>query len=120
MTSLKHKTSPTLTRGTIDWRKIATDTAMSRQYNANLLASTVAMPDLAYEEFNELVLAAGAETALLVKSTCDDWFQFSLDDLAPAIAERNTIIHTLRSTRHLPPSIITTLRDSLHRLSKHV
>jgi hypothetical protein len=56
---------------------------------------------------------------LLVKSTCDDWFQFSLDDLAPAIAEQNSIIHALCSARHLPPSIVTTLRGSLQRLLKH-
>ena len=52
--------------------------------------------------------------------TCEDWFQFSLDNLTPTIAERNEILHALRSAQHLPPSIITTLCDSLQRLSKHV
>jgi hypothetical protein len=120
MTSLKHKTIPTLTRGTIDWRRIAADKATSRHYNEILLASTESMTEMAYDVFKELIIAAGTKAALLVKSTCDDWFQFSLDDLAPTIKERNKIILALRSTQHLPPSIVTTLCESLQRLSKHV
>jgi hypothetical protein len=73
MTSLKHKTSTTLTRGTIDWRKIASNTATNKHYNNILLASTETIA-MSYEDFNESIIAAGTEAALSVKSTCDNWF----------------------------------------------
>ncbi len=120
MTLLKHMATPALTRGTIDWNKIATDQTTARRYNEILLTSTKSTSEIPYRDFNNLILAAGTETALLVTSTCDDWFQFLVNDLAPMIAERNGIIHTLRSACNLPPSIIITLCDSLQRLSKHV
>ena len=120
MTSLKHTASPELTRGKIDWNKIATDHTTARSYNAFLLTYIEPTAKIPYSDFNNLILAAGNDTALLVTSICDDWFQFSVNDLAPLIAERNSFIHTLRSARDLPPSIVNTLRDSLHRLSKNV
>jgi hypothetical protein len=119
MMSLKHKISTTLTRGTIDWCKIASNTATNKHYNNILLASTETIA-MSYEDFNKSIIAAGTEAALRVISTCDNWFQFSVSDLAPIIAERNEVLDALRSTKSLPPSIVATMRDSLQCLSKHV
>ncbi len=61
----------------------------------------VAMP---YEDFNELIIATGTEAALLVKSTCKGWFQFSVSDLAPTIAERNELLNALHLAK-APPAL---------------
>jgi hypothetical protein len=119
MTTLKHKMSTTLTHGTIDWRKIASNTAINEHYNNILLASTE-MIAMSYEDFNKSIIAAGTEAALLVKSTCKNWFQFSVSNLAPIIAERNEVLDALGSAKSLPPSIIATMHDSLQCLLKHV
>jgi hypothetical protein len=42
---------------------------------------------MSYKEFNDAIKKAGEETAFLVKSRCDDWFQFNADKLAPSIEE---------------------------------
>ncbi len=105
MTSLKHKMSTTLTHGTINWHKIASNTATIKHYNNILLASTE-MIAMSYEDFNKSIIAAGTEAALLVKSTCDNWFQFSVSDLAPIIAERNEVLNALHSAKvYHPPSL---------------
>ncbi len=44
---------------------------------------------MSYEEFNDAIKKAGEETALLVKSRVDDWFQFNADKLVPFIEEHN-------------------------------
>ncbi len=119
MTSLKHKTSTTLTHGTIGWRKIASNTATNEHYNNILLASTETIA-MSYEDFNKSIIAASTEAALLVKPTCDNWFQFPVSDLAPIIAERNEVLDALHSAKSLLPSIVATMRDSLQRLLKHV
>jgi hypothetical protein len=88
MTSLKHKATTTLTRGTIDWRKISSDQATNEHYNNILLETTAQQTSaISYKDFNELIIAAGTKAALLVKSTCNGWFQFSVRDLTPPIAE---------------------------------
>ena len=66
-----------------------------------------------YELFNDAIKQAGKETATLVKSQNDDWFQFSRDDLVPCIEEQNEILHALCSSADLPPSIADTMRTSL-------
>ena len=83
MTSLKQKMTTALTCGTINWRKIATDQATSEHYTKILLATTEPVNAMPYEDFNALIIAAGTEAALLVNSTCDDWFQFSLLEAVP-------------------------------------
>jgi hypothetical protein len=72
------------------------------------------------EDFNEAIKKAGEETALLVGSRCDSWFQFNIADLAPPIEERNQFLHALRSSADLPPSILDSMRTQLQCLNKNV
>jgi hypothetical protein len=55
-----------------------------------------------------------------VKSQQADWFQFSHETLVPPINKQNEILHTLRLSTDLPPSIIDSMGYSLQRLSKLV
>ena len=119
LTSLKRTASTALHRGTTDWRKIATDQPTQQRYN-ELLETNVDLPDMSYEDFNDAIHKAGAETALIVNSRCEDWFQFNLADLVPPIEERDHLLHTLRSSTDLPPSIVDSMRVQLHCLNKHV
>ena len=73
-----------------------------------------------YEDFNKEIKKAGANTALLVKSKCNDWFLFNQDYIAPPIDERNQLLYALRSTASLPPSIADVMRDALARLNKTI
>jgi hypothetical protein len=73
-----------------------------------------------YEAFNNAIKKAGEETALLVGSRCNDWFQFNADKLAPPIEERNLLLHALRSSANLPPSIVDSMRVQRQCLNKHV
>jgi hypothetical protein len=75
---------------------------------------------MSYEEFNDAIKKAGEETALLVKSRCDNWFQFSTDELVPFIDERNQLLHALRSSANLPPSIADSMRVHIQCLNKNV
>jgi len=113
LTSLKRTNSHALVCGSTDWRKIATDHNTRQRYNALLLAATEDEDDMPYELFNDAIKQAGKETATLVKSQNDDWFQFSRDDLVPCIEEQNEILHALCSSADLPPSIADTMRTSL-------
>jgi len=120
LTSLKRTTSTALHRGTTDWRKIATDQPTQQRYN-ELLADAIAdLNDMSYDAFNDAIRKAGEETALIVGSRCEDWFQFNLTDLIPPIEERNHLLHALRSSTDLPPSIIDSMRVQLQCLNKHV
>jgi hypothetical protein len=76
ITSLKHKLSTAIDRGTTNWGKIVEDKAMNTRYNDTLLAATNNdyMP---YEDFHDKIKKAGNDTALLVKSKGDDWFIFN-------------------------------------------
>jgi hypothetical protein len=72
-----------------------------------------------YEDFNDIIKKVGEETALLVGSQCDDWFQFNIADLTPTIEERNQLLHELRSAADLPPSILDSMRTHVStRMSK--
>jgi hypothetical protein len=73
-----------------------------------------------YEDFNDIIKKAGEETALLVGSLCDDWFQFNIADLTPPIEEHNQLLHELRSATDLPPSILDSMRTQLQCLNKNV
>jgi hypothetical protein len=75
---------------------------------------------MSYEEFNDTIKNAGEETALLVKSRCDDWFQFNAEELAPPIEECNQLFHTLCSSASLSPSIVDSMRVQLQCLNKNV
>jgi hypothetical protein len=89
LTSLKRTYSTACFRGTTDWRKIVTDPTTRRRYNDLLAEATNDSPDMPYEDFNDIIKKAGEETALLVGSRCDDWFQFNIAELTPTIEERN-------------------------------
>ncbi len=86
MMLLKHRASTALTQGTTDWQKIATHNPTRTQYNNILLAATDSVA-MSYKDFNNAIITAGADTALLFQSTHTNWFQFLLDNLAPIIAE---------------------------------
>ncbi len=75
---------------------------------------------MSYEEFNDTIKKTGEETALLVKSRCDDWFQFNTDELVPFIEERNQLLHALCSSANLPPSIADSMGVQLQCLNKNV
>lgn len=120
LTSLKRTASTALHCGTTDWRKIETDQPTRQRYNDLLTDATVDLPDMSYEDFNDAIHKAGEETALLVGSRCEDWFQFNLADLVPPIEERNQLLHALPSSADLPPSIIYSMRVQLQCLNKHV
>ncbi len=54
MMSLKHKMSTTLTRGTINWHKIASNTATNEHYN-NVLLASIEMIAMSCEDFNKSI-----------------------------------------------------------------
>ena len=120
LTSLKRTDSSTLHCGKTDWRKIATDQPTRQRYNDLLSEAIVNLNAMPYEDFNDAILKAGKETALIAGSRCEDWFQFNLVDLVPAIEGRNQLLHALRSSSDLPPSIIETMRTQLQNLNKTV
>ncbi len=124
LTSLKKVNSTALNHGTTDWWKIATDPSTTQCYNdalANLLNDTTAnSPDMPIEVFNEVIKKAGEDTALLVESPCDNWFHFNADELAPSIEERDQVLHALRFSANLPPSIADSLHVQLRCLNKNV
>jgi len=120
LTSLKRTASHALTCGSTDWRKIATDPTTKQHYNSLLLAATKNDNEMPYTVFNDAIKKAGEEATTLVKSQQADWFQFSRASLVPHINERNELLHTLRSSSDLPPSIIESMQTSLRRLSKLV
>jgi hypothetical protein len=119
LTLLKRSDSTALTQGTTDWQKIATDEPTKQRYT-NLLANATDSADMSYEEFNDIIKTAGEDTALLVKSRCDDWFQFNADELVPFIEERSQLLHALRSSANLPPSIADSMHVQLQCLNKNV
>ncbi len=119
LTLLKRADSTALTQGTTDWRKIVTDKPTKQRYN-NLLANATDSANVSYEEFNDTFKNADEETALLVKSRCDDWFQFNADKLVPFIEECNQLLHALRFSANLPPSIADYMRVQLQCLNKNV
>jgi hypothetical protein len=117
---LKHKTSTgALDRGTTDWRKIVEDKPRNILYNDILLAATN-NDFMLYKDFHEEIKKAGADTALLAKSTCDDWFLFNQEYIAPPIDEHNQLLHALRSTATLPLSIADAVQDALTHLNKTI
>jgi hypothetical protein len=73
-----------------------------------------------YKDFNNAVKEAGKETALLVRSRCENWFLVSLNKLIPIIEEHNNVLSTIFSSTNFPPSIATAMCDSLRSQSKHV
>ncbi len=110
LTLLQRTDSTPLTRGTTDWQKIATNEPTRQYYNDLLADATTDLPDMSYEAFKDAIKKAGEETALLVGSRCNDWFQFNADKLAPPIEERNLPLHALCSSANLPPSIVDSIR----------
>ena len=120
LTSLKRTGSTALFRGKTDWRKIVTDPTTRQRYNDLLTEATTDSPDICYEDFNDIIKKAGEETAHLVGSQCDDWFQFSAADLTPPIEERNQLLHEIRTATDLPPSILDSMRTQLQYLNKNV
>jgi hypothetical protein len=72
------------------------------------------------EVFNDAIKKAGENTALLVGSPCDNWFHFNADKLAPSIEECDQVLHALRSSADLPPSIADSTRVHLRCLNKNV
>ncbi len=119
LTSLKHKSSAALDRGTTDWHKIFEDKATNIRYNDMLPAATNDNSIL-YEDFQEEIKKAGEDTALLVKSKGDNWFIFNRDYIASPINECNQLIHKLYSSATLPPAIANVMRDALAHLNKNV
>ena len=120
LTSLKRTNPTALSRGKTDWRKIVTDPTTQQHYNDLLIEATTDSPNIPYEDFNDIIKKAGEETALLVGSRCDDWFQFSAADLTPPIEERNQLLHEIRNANDLPPSILDSMRTQLQHLNKNV
>ena len=124
LTLLKKTNSNALNRGTTDWRKIATDPPTNQRYNdvlADLLNNATAdSPDMPIEVFNNVIKKAGENTALLVGSQCDNWFNFNANKLAPSIKEQDQVLHALRSSADLPPSIADSLHVQLQYLNKYV
>jgi hypothetical protein len=123
-TSLKRANSNALNRGSTDWRKIATDPPTTQRYNdvlADLLNDATAdSPDMPIEVLDDVIKKAGEDTALLVRSQCDNWFNFNANKLTPSIKERDQVLHALRSSADLPPSIADSLCVQLRCLNKHV
>jgi hypothetical protein len=120
LTLLKRTDLTALTQGTTDWQKIAINQPTRQRYNDLFANATTDLPDMPYETFNNAIKTAGEETALLVGSRCNDWFQFNADKLAPPIEERNLLLHALPSPANLPPSIVDSMRVQLQCLNKHV
>lgn len=120
LTSLKQTNSFALTKGTTDWWKIATHAHTKKRYNNLLTAALENSSNISYDEFNDIIHKAGGETALLVKSRCEDWFQFNDDESTPFIEERNQLLHPLRSSSDFPPSIVDLMCTQLQCLNKNV
>ena len=117
LTSIKFKTKA-LSRGAIDWSKILSDDHTRMVYNEHLLQIT--NNDMDYDSYQEAILQAGALTATNHKKQCTGWYQMSRSTLAPLITERNQILHALKRSHHLSPTIHTTMHSDLKRLNRHI
>ena len=49
-----------------------------------------------YEDFNAGILKAGELTATVIRKRVEGWFQFSSDELAPMLKERDQLLHRVR------------------------
>jgi hypothetical protein len=89
-------------------------------YNEHLLQIT--HNDMDYDSYQETILQAGALTATHHKKQCTGtgWFQMSRSILAPLITERNQILHALKRSHHLSPTIHATMQGDLKRLNRHI
>jgi hypothetical protein len=118
LTSIKFK-ERTVSRGKIDWRKIASDDQLQIIYNGHLTSLTT--PDMDFTEFNASILQSGKLTATVLKEKCKGWFQFSQDMLNPLLTKQNQLLHTLcRSHNLASDDIVNTIRADLRCAQCHV
>ena len=87
-------------------------------YNEHLLQIT--NNDMDYDSYQEAILQAGALTATHHKKQCTGWFQMSPSTLAPLITERNQILHALKRSHHLSPTIHAAMHSDPKRLNRHI
>jgi hypothetical protein len=87
-------------------------------YNKHLLHLTHNKMD--YDTYQEAILQAGALTATYHKCQCSGWFQMSQATLAPLLAERNQVFHTIKHTHHLSSDAQATMQADLKCLNRHI
>ncbi len=76
-------------------------------FNEHLLS--LITPDIGYDEFQTVILKAGALTATYQKHQCNGWYQMSRATLAPLLKERNEVLHATNKCHHLSTDIQHTL-----------
>ena len=92
ITSIKFKHN-TVIKGGTDWMKIATAEGCAASY-CETLKSLVDESTL-YDNFNEFILKAGEQTAMIIKQKYEGWFQFIRETLSPLLEQRNELLHSL-------------------------
>jgi hypothetical protein len=107
-----------MNRGTINWQKILTDKHTRMVYNKQLLSLTT--PGIEYDDYQEIILAAGMLTATHHKRQCNGWFQMSQAVLAPLPKECNEVLHATNRCHHLPAAIQATMGADLKWLNRHI
>jgi hypothetical protein len=117
LVSIKFKSRIVL-RGTIDWPKILSDEHLQMVYNKHLQSMTT--PDMDYDNYNEIIIRAVELTATAHKRKCEGLFQASQSTLGPLLADHYCLLHSVRQTSHLPPSIQALMKADLTRLNRHI
>jgi hypothetical protein len=87
-------------------------------YNEYLLQLTHNKMD--YDSYQKVILQAGALTATHHKCQYSRWFQMSRATLAPLLAERNQVLHTIECTHHLSSDAQATMQADLKCLNRHI
>ncbi len=116
LTSIKYKVKKSMNCGDINWRKICEEDEQCKLYNKYLLQHT--LREMPYNNFCEVVVHAGRETAIPIDCKCKGWYAASKSILAPAIQEKNQLRHRLHDRSNLNPDKIADIRSQLKTINK--
>ena len=99
MTSIKFKNTSQIWTGGTDWDKIFNEKEYTTEFCKNF--KEMIHNGITYDEFNECINAAGKQTATTREKKCEGWFWYSRETLRPIIAEKNCLLHSIKTTEGL-------------------
>ena len=88
-------------RPVLDWKRIQDCEDTNQLFNINL--QLMLKKNMSYKIFNEAILNSAQKSAMTNRQSNQGWFHYSKSTLAPALAARNAILHSIRADQH-PPS----------------
>ena len=116
--SIKYKTT-FIKKLMIDRRAIKERDDVNKIFNVNLRKQL--QEPFNYTKFNEAILCSGEGTAMIDNSENQGRLQFSCDTLAPALEDRNSVPHSIRSDDNTPsPGTLFHLKTLQHKVDEAV